>query len=40
LIIGWWLTLITVGFLLVAVMGFVLEYERPSNSPHGSDSHH
>lgn len=40
LIIGWWLVLITVGFLLVAVMGFVLEYERPSNSPHGSDSHH
>lgn len=40
LIIGWWLLLITVGFLLVAVMGFVLEYERPSNSPHSVDSHH
>lgn len=40
LIIGWWLTLIAVGALLVAVMGFVLEYERPSTSPHGAESHH
>jgi hypothetical protein len=34
LIIGWWLTLIAVGALLISVLGFVLEYERPSNSPH------
>lgn len=34
LIIGWWLTLIAVGSLLISVLGFVLEYERPSNSPH------
>jgi hypothetical protein len=40
LIIGWWLVLICVGALIVAVMGFVLEYERPSNSPFGADSHH
>ena len=40
LVIGWWLTLITVGALIIAVMGFVLEYERPSNSPYGSDSPH
>jgi hypothetical protein len=33
LIIGWWLTLIAVGALLISVLGFVLEYERPSNSP-------
>ena len=34
LIVGWWLTLIAVGALLVSVLGFVLEYERPSNSAH------
>ncbi|MBM3655493.1 MAG: cytochrome c oxidase subunit 4 [Actinobacteria bacterium] len=34
LIIGWWLTLIAVGALLVAVVGFVLEYEKPSASHH------
>lgn len=34
LIIGWWLTLIAVGALLISVLGFVLEYERPSNSSH------
>jgi len=34
LIIGWWLTLIAVGALLISVLGFVLEYERPGNSPH------
>lgn len=32
LIIGWWLTLIAVGALLISVLGFVLEYERPNNS--------
>jgi hypothetical protein len=40
LVVGWWLTLIAVGALLISVMGFVLEYERPSNSPYGSNSHH
>jgi hypothetical protein len=40
LIVGWWLTLIAVGALIISVMGFVLEYERPSNSPYGADSHH
>jgi hypothetical protein len=29
LIIGWWLFLIGVGTLVVSIMGFVLEYERP-----------
>ena len=32
LIIGWWLTIIAVGGLLVSIMGFVLEYEKPSTS--------
>ena len=34
LIIGWWMTLIAVGALIISILGFVLEYERPSNSPH------
>lgn len=34
LLIGWWLTLIAVGALLVSILGFVLEYERPSTSSH------
>jgi hypothetical protein len=34
LIIGWWLTIIAVGGLLVSIMGFVLEYEKPSTSSH------
>jgi hypothetical protein len=36
LIVGWWLTLIAVGSLIISVIGFVLEYEKPSNAP----SHH
>jgi hypothetical protein len=32
--VGWWLTLIAVGALIVSVMGFVLEYEKPSASNH------
>ena len=32
LIIGWWLTLIAIGALLVSVLGFVLQYERPTSS--------
>jgi len=34
LLIGWWLTLIAVGVLLISVLGFVLEYEKPSTSVH------
>ena len=34
LIVGWWLTLSAIGALLVSVMGFVLEYEKPSASSH------
>ena len=34
LIIGWWLVLIGVGSLIISIMGFVLEYERPSNAAH------
>ena len=33
LVIGWWMTLIAVGALIVSIMGFVLEYEKPSNAP-------
>lgn len=29
LIIGWWLTAIAVGLLLISVIGFVTEYETP-----------
>ena len=29
LIIGWWLTLIGVGALLLSIIGFVTEYEHP-----------
>jgi membrane associated rhomboid family serine protease len=34
LIIGWWLTLIALGALVVSIFGFVLEYEKPSKSAH------
>jgi len=34
LLIGWWLTLIAVGALLISVAGFVLEYEKPSSASH------
>ncbi|MBI3428544.1 MAG: cytochrome c oxidase subunit 4 [Actinobacteria bacterium] len=34
LIIGWWLTFIGIGALLVSVLGYVTEYERPTESPH------
>jgi hypothetical protein len=29
LIIGWWLTLIAFAALLVSIVGFVTEYEKP-----------
>jgi hypothetical protein len=31
LIIGWWLTLLGVGALVISIIGFVTEYEKPSN---------
>ena len=34
LLIGWWLTLIAVSGLLISILGFVLEYEKPSKSAH------
>ena len=34
LLIGWWLTLIAVGALVISILGFVLEYEKPSVSAH------
>ncbi len=34
LAIGWWLFLIGVGALILAVMGFVLEYEKPEYQGH------
>jgi hypothetical protein len=32
LIIGWWLTLIGVGALMISVIGMVTEYEKPVSS--------
>jgi len=34
LLIGWWLTLIAVGALITSILGYVLEYQRPSTSVH------
>lgn len=34
LIIGWWLTFIGVGALLISVLGYVTEYEKPTTSAH------
>jgi hypothetical protein len=31
LIIGWWLTLLAIGSLIVSIIGFVTEYEKPIN---------
>lgn len=33
LIIGWWLTLIGVGALIISVIGMVTEYEKPLPTP-------
>ncbi|MDO8645787.1 MAG: cytochrome c oxidase subunit 4 [Candidatus Planktophila sp.] len=33
LIIGWWLTLIGVGALIISVIGMVTEYEKPIQRP-------
>jgi hypothetical protein len=32
LIVGWWLTLIGVGSLMISVIGMVTEYEKPVSS--------
>lgn len=32
LIIGWWLTAIGIGALVLSIIGFVTEYEKPSAS--------
>jgi len=32
LIIGWWLTLIALGVLVISIIGMVTEYEKPSLS--------
>jgi Cytochrome c oxidase subunit IV len=34
LLLGWWLTLIAVGALLFSVIGFTLEYEKPTAASH------
>ena len=35
LIIGWWLTLIGVGAIMISIIGMVTEYEKPiTNSSH------
>lgn len=31
LLIGWWLALIGIGALVVSIVGFVTEYEKPSS---------
>ena len=33
LIIGWWLTLLAIGSLVISVIGFVTEYEKPIDQP-------
>lgn len=34
LIIGWWLTAIGIGALVLSIIGFVTEYEKPSANAH------
>jgi hypothetical protein len=36
LLVGWWMTLIGVGALVISIIGFVTEYEKPlpENVPH------
>jgi|UniRef100_UPI004049EB5D hypothetical protein len=36
LLVGWWMTLIGVGALVISIIGFVTEYEKPlaENAPH------
>jgi hypothetical protein len=39
LIIGWWLTVIALVALVVSVIGWVTEYEKPLDSPTSGASH-
>jgi len=32
LVIGWWLTVIALGALIISIIGFVTEYEKPGMS--------
>jgi hypothetical protein len=34
LIIGWWLTVISLGVLILSIIGFVTEYEKPLADSH------
>jgi hypothetical protein len=36
LLVGWWMSLIGVGALVISIIGFVTEYEKPlpENAPH------
>jgi len=34
LIIGWWLTAIAAGLLIMSIIGFVTEYEKPTTGSH------
>lgn len=36
LLVGWWLTLLGIGALVISIIGFVTEYEKPlpENAPH------
>lgn len=33
LVIGWWLSLISVGALIISIIGMVTEYEKPAKAP-------
>jgi hypothetical protein len=39
LIIGWWLTLIAVVSLVISIIGWVTEYEKPIDNP-SMTAHH
>ncbi len=34
LVLGWWLTVIGIGALIVSLIGFTTEYEKPGTSTH------
>jgi hypothetical protein len=34
LVLGWWLTVIALGSLMIGVLGFTLEYEKPEANSH------
>ena len=33
LLVGWWLVLLAVGALVISIIGFVTEYEKPISEP-------